>query len=65
MEDVEKTTDKLIKNRKKKYMNMKKQQLTSPDANRSFFRLAKAFNTPEKARLSMSGHYAWATQISR
>ena len=31
-------------------MDMKKQQLTAQDANRSFFRLVKAFNTPEKSQ---------------
>ena len=29
-------------------MDLKKKQLTEHDANRSFFRLVKAFNTPEK-----------------
>ena len=41
-------TDKMIKDRKRTYMDMKKIQLTATDANRSFFRLVKAFNTPEK-----------------
>ena len=41
-------TDKLIKDRKRSYMDLKKRQLSEPDANRSFFRLVKAFNTPEK-----------------
>lgn len=41
-------TDTMIKERKKKYMDMKKRQLTEINTNRSFFRLVKAFNTPEK-----------------
>ena len=41
-------TDELIKTSKEKYMAIKKDQLTAADANRSFFRLVKAFNTPEK-----------------
>ena len=37
-----------IKERKIKFMELKKQQLTEKDTNCSFFRLVKAFNTPEK-----------------
>ena len=40
---MKRNTNELIKNSKDK-----KDQLTAPDANRSFFRLVKAFNTPEK-----------------
>ena len=29
-------------------MEIRKQQFTTEDTNRSFFRLVKAFNTPEK-----------------
>ena len=45
---MKRTTDELIKASKAKYMTLKKEQLTSSDANRSFFRLVKSFNTPEK-----------------
>ena len=45
---MKQSTDELIKISKAKYMTLKKGQLTAPDANRSFFRLVKAFNTPEK-----------------
>ena len=45
-----KITDDLIKKRKMIYMDMKKQQLVAPDANRSFFRLVKFFKTPEKSQ---------------
>ena len=45
---MKKTIDDIIRDRKKGYMEEKKKQLTSEDANRSFFRLVKAFNTPEK-----------------
>ena len=41
-------TDSLIRERREKYMNNKRIQLTADDANRSFFRLIKSFNTPEK-----------------
>ena len=41
-------TDELIKASKAKYMAIKKDQLTATDANRSFFRLVKSFNTAEK-----------------
>ena len=47
---LKRATDELIKKRKKMYMDLKKQQLTASDANQSFFRLVKAFNTPEKAQ---------------
>ena len=40
--------DEMLRERKENYMNKKKQQLTEKDANRSFFRLVKAFSTPEK-----------------
>ena len=45
---LKKTTDRMIRERRDIYMNKKKIQLTAEDANRSFFRLVKAFNTPEK-----------------
>ena len=38
----------MIRDRKKKYMDFKKMQLTESDANRSFFRLVKALKTPKK-----------------
>ena len=47
---IKKQTEDMIKERKKVYMDMKKVQLTEKNANRSFFRLVKAFNTPEKAQ---------------
>ena len=40
-----------VKERRDNYMQMKKRQLTDKDANRSFFRLIKAFNTPEKPQV--------------
>ena len=52
---LKKQTDEMIRDRKKCYMDRKKRQLTEEDANRSFFRLVKAFNTPEKPRLLTSG----------
>ena len=45
---VKRVTDEIIKQGKARYMSPKRDQLTAPDANRSFFRLVKAFNTPEK-----------------
>ena len=47
---MKRQTDEMIKDRKKKYMEQKKLQLTAQDANRSFFLLVKAFSTPEKAQ---------------
>ena len=46
--NLKKSIEDELKEREKKYMEMRKQQLTAEDANRSFFRLVKAFNTPEK-----------------
>ena len=45
---LKRITDELIKSRKKVYMGRRRQLLTEKDAGRSFFRLVKAFNTPEK-----------------
>ena len=45
---LKKVTDEMIRKRKRHYMDLKKQQLTESDANRSFFRLVKSFNTAEK-----------------
>ena len=45
---LKKEIDKTLKEKRKEYMDRKKQELTSKDANRNFFRLVKAFNTPEK-----------------
>ena len=45
---LKKTIDDTLKERKRKYMERKKQELTAEDANRYFFRLVKSFNTPEK-----------------
>ena len=45
---MKKNLDQEIKDRKAGFMTIKKEQLTAKDANRSFFRLVKAFNTPEK-----------------
>ena len=47
---MKKSIDEQISGRKKGYMEEKKKQLTADDANRSFFRLVKSFNTPEKAQ---------------
>ena len=46
--DMKKNIEAMIKDRKKKFMIIKKEQLTAKDANRSFFRLVKSFSTPEK-----------------
>ena len=45
---MKKEIEKTIKERKAKFMLIKKEQLTAEVANRSFFRLVKAFSTPEK-----------------
>ena len=45
---MKKEIEKTIKERKGNFMQLKKEQLTAKDASRSFFRLVKAFNTPEK-----------------
>ena len=45
---VKKDTSDLIRERKRNYMEHKKKLITADDANHSFFRLVKSFNTPEK-----------------
>lgn len=45
---MKKNLEKVIKDRKAKFMVKKKEQLTDKDVNRSFFRLVKSFSTPEK-----------------
>ena len=45
---MKKEVERLVKERKAKFMAVKKEQITAKDANRSFFRLVKAFSTPEK-----------------
>ena len=42
--NMKKEVENTIKERKAKFMAVKKDQLTASDANRSFFRLVKAFN---------------------